>query len=117
MSPADLIELAEAGLVGAVSVAGGASSHAAIVARGLGVPMIAGASPEVLTLSPGLAAVLDADYGELVVGGGAGRGEGVAAQRSAGVRRRRSPRRSPTMHAPQSHRRRRTGTRSSCCAT
>ena len=42
VSPSDLIELAEAGLVGAVSVAGGASSHAAIVARGLGVPMIAG---------------------------------------------------------------------------
>jgi phosphoenolpyruvate-protein kinase (PTS system EI component) len=77
VSPADLIELAEAGLVGAVSVAGGASSHAAIVARGLGVPMIAGASPEVLALSPGLTAVLDADSGELVVGGaGAGGGRG-----------------------------------------
>ena len=67
VSPADLIELAEAGLVGAVSVTGGASSHAAIVARGLGLPMIAGASPAVLDLSPGLAAVLDA-AGELVVG-------------------------------------------------
>ena len=69
VSPADLIELAEAGLVGAVSVAGGASSHAAIVARGLGVPMLAGASPEVLDLSPGQTALLDADSGELVVGG------------------------------------------------
>jgi phosphoenolpyruvate-protein kinase (PTS system EI component) len=68
VSPSDLIELAEAGLVGAVSVAGGASSHAAIVARGLGIPMIAGASPEVLTLSPGQAAFLDGDSGELVVG-------------------------------------------------
>jgi len=69
VSPADLIEFAEAGLVGAVSVAGGASSHAAIVARGLGVPMIAGASPEVLALTPGEAAMLDGDSGELVVGG------------------------------------------------
>jgi phosphoenolpyruvate-protein kinase (PTS system EI component) len=68
VSPADLIESAEEGLVGAVSVAGGASSHAAIVARGLGIPMIAGASPEVLGLSPGAAALLDADSGELVVG-------------------------------------------------
>ncbi len=97
VSPADLIESAEEGLVGAVSVAGGASSHAAIVARGLGVPMIAGASPEVLNLSPGLAAVLDADSGELVVGGGGGgrgrREEGVAAaQPAAGVRRRPGPR-------------------------
>ena len=68
MTPSDLIELAEAGLVGAVSVAGGASSHAAIVARGLGVPMITGASPDVLGLAPGRAAVLDGTTGELLVG-------------------------------------------------
>jgi phosphoenolpyruvate-protein kinase (PTS system EI component) len=68
VSPSDLIELAEAGLVGAVSVAGGASSHAAIVARGLGVPMIAGASPDVLGLAAGQAAVLDGTTGELLVG-------------------------------------------------
>ena len=106
VSPADLIELAEAGLVGAVSVAGGASSHAAIVARGLGVPMIAGAGPEVLDLSPGLPAVLDADSGELVIGGGGrveessgrgeegtGRGEEAAdARRAAAGRRHRRPR-------------------------
>jgi phosphoenolpyruvate-protein kinase (PTS system EI component) len=68
VTPSDLIELAEAGLVGAVSVAGGASSHAAIVARGLGVPMITGASPDVLNLAFGRAAVVDGTTGELVVG-------------------------------------------------
>ena len=68
VTPSDLIELAEAGLVGAVSVAGGASSHAAIVARGLGVPMITGASPDVLSLAAGQAAVLDGTTGELLVG-------------------------------------------------
>jgi phosphoenolpyruvate-protein kinase (PTS system EI component) len=68
VTPSDLIELAEAGLVGAVSVAGGASSHAAIVARGLGVPMITGASPDVLDLAVGQAAVVDGTIGELVVG-------------------------------------------------
>jgi phosphoenolpyruvate-protein kinase (PTS system EI component) len=68
VTPSDLIELAEAGLAGAVSVAGGASSHAAIVARGLGVPMIAGASPDVLDLAPGSAAVVDGTTGELLVG-------------------------------------------------
>jgi phosphoenolpyruvate-protein kinase (PTS system EI component) len=72
VSPADLIELAEAGLVGAVSVAGGASSHAAIIARGLGVPMIAGTDPAVLTAPAGQRARLDADAGELVVGPEAG---------------------------------------------
>ena len=68
VTPSDLIELAEAGLVGAVSVAGGASSHAAIVARGLGVPMIAGASPDVLDLAPGSEAVVDGTTGQLLVG-------------------------------------------------
>jgi multiphosphoryl transfer protein len=67
VSPADLIELAEAGLVGAVSVAGGASSHAAIIARGLGIPMIAGADAAVLAVPPGQAGLLNADSGELIV--------------------------------------------------
>jgi phosphoenolpyruvate-protein kinase (PTS system EI component) len=72
VSPADLIELAEAGLVGAVSVAGGASSHAAIIARGLGVPMIAGTDPAVLAAPEGQLGRLDADAGELIVGPEAG---------------------------------------------
>ena len=68
VSPADLIELAEAGLAGAVSVAGGASSHAAIIARGLGIPMIAGADAAVLAVPPGQPGFLDADSGELILG-------------------------------------------------
>ncbi len=68
VSAAELIELADAGLVGAVSVNGGASSHAAIIARGLGLPMIAGADAAVLTAPSGRNGVLDADAGELIVG-------------------------------------------------
>jgi phosphoenolpyruvate-protein kinase (PTS system EI component) len=78
VSPADLIQYAEAGLVGAVSVTGGASSHAAIVARGLGLPMITGTDPAVLTVPSGQHGMLtvpsgqhgvpQADSGELVVG-------------------------------------------------
>ncbi len=68
VSPADLIELAEAGLVGAVSVTGGASSHAAIIARGLGVPMVTGVDQAVLAGPAGQPGLLDADAGELVVG-------------------------------------------------
>ncbi|HEX4089849.1 MAG TPA: putative PEP-binding protein [Trebonia sp.] len=81
VTPSDLIELAEAGLAGAVSVAGGASSHAAIVARGLGVPMIAGADPDVLSLTPGRAAVVDGTTGELLVGAA----EMADAQRASGA--------------------------------
>ena len=47
-------------LAGAVSVGGGASSHAAIIARGLGLPMLAGADPAVLTAAAGHPAILDA---------------------------------------------------------
>jgi multiphosphoryl transfer protein len=67
VDPADLIRLAEVGLTGAVSVSGGASSHAAIIARGLGVPMLAGADPEVLTVPAGHQAILDAVGGRLIV--------------------------------------------------
>jgi phosphoenolpyruvate-protein kinase (PTS system EI component) len=67
VDPADLIRLAEAGLAGAVSVGGGASSHAAIIARGLGLPMLAGADPAVLATPNGHHAILDAGQGELIV--------------------------------------------------
>jgi phosphoenolpyruvate-protein kinase (PTS system EI component) len=67
VDPADLIRLAEAGLAGAVSVGGGASSHAAIIARGLGLPMLAGADPDVLDTPNGHHAILDAGHGELIV--------------------------------------------------
>jgi phosphoenolpyruvate-protein kinase (PTS system EI component) len=67
VDPADLIRLAEAGLAGAVSVGGGASSHAAIIARGLGLPMLAGADPRVLAAASGHHAILDTAAGELVV--------------------------------------------------
>jgi phosphoenolpyruvate-protein kinase (PTS system EI component) len=55
-------------LAGVVSVEGGASSHAAIIARGLGLPMITGVGPAILDLPSGEPAVLDADTGELRVG-------------------------------------------------
>jgi phosphoenolpyruvate-protein kinase (PTS system EI component) len=68
VDPADLIRLADGGdLAGAVSVGGGASSHAAIIARGLGLPMLAGADPAVLTAPAGHQAILDATAGELTV--------------------------------------------------
>jgi multiphosphoryl transfer protein len=70
VSPADLIELSEEGLAGAVSVAGGGSSHAAIVARGLGLPMITGVDAMVLAVPPGKPAVLDANTGELTIDAG-----------------------------------------------
>jgi phosphoenolpyruvate-protein kinase (PTS system EI component) len=59
VDPADLIRLADEGLTGAVSVSGGASSHAAIIARSLGLPMLAGVDPAVLDAAAGHPALLD----------------------------------------------------------
>jgi phosphoenolpyruvate-protein kinase (PTS system EI component) len=67
VAAADLIELADQGLAGAVSVAGGASSHAAIIARGLGVPMLAGMDEAVLTGTTGRPALLDSTAGLLIL--------------------------------------------------
>jgi phosphoenolpyruvate-protein kinase (PTS system EI component) len=67
VDPAELIRLADDGLAGAVSVGGGASSHAAIVARGLGLPMLAGSDPRVLAAAAGRPAILDAASGTLTV--------------------------------------------------
>jgi phosphoenolpyruvate-protein kinase (PTS system EI component) len=66
VDPADLIRLADGFLVGAVSVGGGASSHAAIIARGLGLPMLAGAGEAVLAAPAGHTAIIDATAGELI---------------------------------------------------
>jgi phosphoenolpyruvate-protein kinase (PTS system EI component) len=67
VDPADLIRLAGTGLAGAVSVGGGASSHAAIIARGLGLPMLAGADPRVLAAPSGHHAILDTAAAHLIV--------------------------------------------------
>jgi phosphoenolpyruvate-protein kinase (PTS system EI component) len=67
VAAADLIELSENGLVGAASVAGGGSSHAAIIARGLGLPMVTGIDPMVLTAAPGQQALIRADEGVLII--------------------------------------------------
>jgi phosphoenolpyruvate-protein kinase (PTS system EI component) len=113
VSPADLIELAEAGLVGAVSVAGGASSHAAIIARGLGVPMIARTDPAVLAAPAGQPALLDADAGELLVGPGA---TGLPAALAGHDASHDAGQRQPGPNAPVAPARP-TGARSRSCAT
>jgi phosphoenolpyruvate-protein kinase (PTS system EI component) len=67
VAAADLIELADQGLAGAVSLAGGASSHAAIIARGLGLPMLTGVDASVLASERGRPALLDCAAGVLTV--------------------------------------------------
>jgi phosphoenolpyruvate-protein kinase (PTS system EI component) len=66
LGPADVAELAPA-LAGLALAAGGATAHAAIVARSLGLPMVTGLGPTVLELEDGVPLALDGGSGSLTV--------------------------------------------------
>lgn len=64
--PADLF--GQPGLVGAASVRGGMGSHAAIVARALGLPLVVGLPPAALDeIAPGDTVTLDGAAGTVIV--------------------------------------------------
>jgi phosphoenolpyruvate-protein kinase (PTS system EI component) len=63
LGPADLLEHLGNGLVAAVAVKGGANSHAAIVARSVGLPLVVGVGAEVLDLPDHTPLLVDADGG------------------------------------------------------
>ena len=66
LSPAEVVEIVRAGYAGFVTESGGATSHTAILARGMGVA--AAAIPEALTALPfGERALVDGARGEVVV--------------------------------------------------
>jgi phosphoenolpyruvate-protein kinase (PTS system EI component) len=63
----DLLEFADR-LAGAVSLRGGASSHAAIVARSLGLPLVSQVDAEVLRTADGVLLEVDGEAGRVCVG-------------------------------------------------
>jgi phosphoenolpyruvate-protein kinase (PTS system EI component) len=65
LGPADVAELA-ASLAGIALAGGGATAHAAIVARSLGVPMVTGLYEQVLELPDGVQLVIDGSRGTLI---------------------------------------------------
>ncbi len=66
LGPADVIELDEH--VRAIALAaGGVTGHAAIVARGLGLPMVVGVGAELLAVDEGAPCIVDADQSVVVV--------------------------------------------------
>jgi phosphoenolpyruvate-protein kinase (PTS system EI component) len=79
VSAPDLLEHAS-GLVGAVTRRGGAGSHAAIVARSLGVPLVSGAPAEVLAVPDGVTICVDGDAATLVVAPAEGQLAAVASR-------------------------------------
>ncbi|MGK3992424.1 phosphoenolpyruvate--protein phosphotransferase [Sorangium sp. So ce1024] len=60
LTPSEVVRLADHGAAGFASVLGGTTSHAAILARSLGVPYLVGAPAALLDVEAGTTAVLDA---------------------------------------------------------
>ena len=65
LAPSDAASLDRTRVRGFCMTMGSATSHVAILARGLGIPAVAGIDPRVLDLPPGTRVVLDGDAGTL----------------------------------------------------
>lgn len=65
LTPSDMATLDRSKVVGFCTVAGGATSHVAILARSMDIPAIAGSEPRVLELSNGTPVILDGSKGTL----------------------------------------------------
>ena len=85
LGPADVAELDDS-VAGIALAAGGPSAHAAVVARGLGLPMVVGLGAELLSVGAGTSLALDGDAGTVAVAPSAAR---AGAARGAQARRRR----------------------------
>jgi phosphoenolpyruvate-protein kinase (PTS system EI component) len=67
LGPADLLEHFGQGLAGAVAVRGGANSHAAIIARSVGIPLVTGIDAALLDLPDNTPLLVDASHSVVVV--------------------------------------------------
>jgi phosphoenolpyruvate-protein phosphotransferase len=65
LTPSDTASLDRTKVVGFCTVAGGASSHVAILARSLDIPAVAGIEPRALDISDGTLVILDGAKGTL----------------------------------------------------
>ena len=90
LAPSDAASLDRTRVLGFCTTSGSATSHAAILARGLGIPAIAGIDPRALELANGTRVVLDADAGTLRVGPSAAEEARVAERQGVSEKRRAS---------------------------
>ncbi len=65
--PSEILKFATEEIKGIVLVRGGITSHVAILARSLGIPLVIADRPELLDLPEGTRVLLDADIGNLYV--------------------------------------------------
>jgi multiphosphoryl transfer protein len=88
LTPSDAASLDRARVLGFCTTSGSATSHAAILARGLGIPAIAGIDPRALDLSNGTRVILDGDAGVMRIAPTAADESQVAQRRAAADQRR-----------------------------
>ena len=67
LAPADVAAIGAAAVAGIALAGGGPTSHAAILARALGLPAVAGAGAALLTVPDGTPLILDGDAGTVTV--------------------------------------------------
>ena len=67
LTPSDTVMLDKSLVLGFCTAEGGATSHTAILARGLGLPAVVGTGPDVLEIPNGTTLVLDGSQGRLLV--------------------------------------------------
>ena len=90
LTPSDTAALDRGKVLGFATVAGGATSHVAILARSLGLPAIAAIEPRVLDVADDLPAVLDGSNGILRLNPPAAEIEKVRGEQKAAEERRRA---------------------------
>ena len=89
LAPSDAASLDRTRVRGFCTTMGSATSHVAILARGLGIPAVAGIDSRVLDIPNGTRVILDGDAGSLQMGPTAAE-EGEIKQRQAAAARRRT---------------------------
>ncbi len=67
LTPAQTVALEPDRVAAIVTARGSATAHAAIIARGLGLPAVVGAGPAVLAIEPGTPLLVDGDAGTVQV--------------------------------------------------
>jgi phosphocarrier protein FPr len=88
LAPSDAASLNRTRVRGFCTTMGSATSHVAILARGLGIPAVAGVDPRALDLAPGTRVVLDGDAGTLRPAPSAAEETDIARRQRAAARRR-----------------------------
>ncbi|MBA2685040.1 MAG: phosphoenolpyruvate--protein phosphotransferase [Gemmatimonadaceae bacterium] len=83
LAPSDTASLDRTRVLGFCTTSGSATSHAAILARGLGIPAIAGIDPRALDLASGTRVILDADAGVMRLAPSAAQEAEIARRRAS----------------------------------